>query len=232
VGGWTSGYTCLVVNTGRHLVVVDTGAGALAPSTGQLLKNLQAISIAPGDIDTVILTHGHPDHIGGVTDDRGQIIFRKARHFMWKAEWDFWTSSQAEATLDEHSRAVLVGVAQKNLLPVRMQLEVLSGEEEIVPGTKAMAASGNTPGQMVLEITSGDQTMLYVSDVVLHPVHLEQPEWHAAVDLIPGEIVTTRRRLLEKAASERLLVHAFHFPFPALGRVVTRGDAWKWEAVE
>jgi glyoxylase-like metal-dependent hydrolase (beta-lactamase superfamily II) len=82
---------------------------------------------------------------------------------------------------------------------------------------------------MALEITSDGETLLYTSDVFLHPIHLEQPGWCAAVDLIPSEVVATRRRLLERAASDRSLVFAFHLPFPALGRVVTKGDAWSWE---
>jgi glyoxylase-like metal-dependent hydrolase (beta-lactamase superfamily II) len=226
---WTSGYTCLVVNTGKHLVLVDTGAGALGPNTGKLIKNLQSVSIAPGDIDTVILTHGHPDHIGGVTDEHGRTVSNNARYFMWKTEWDFWTSGQAEATLGEHSRAILVGTARKNLPPIQKQVELVADEAEIVPGIRAIAASGHTPGQMALEITSEGETLLYTSDVFLHPIHLEQPRWCAAVDLIPGEVVATRQRLLKKAASDKALVLAFHLPFPALGRVVTKGDAWSWQ---
>jgi glyoxylase-like metal-dependent hydrolase (beta-lactamase superfamily II) len=228
---WTSSYTCLVVNTGKHLVLVDTGAGALGPNTGKLIKNLQSVSIAPGDIDTVILTHGHPDHIGGVTDEHGRTVSNNARYFMWKTEWDFWTSSQAEATLDEHSRAMLVGIARKNLPPIEKQVELVAGESEIVPGIRAIAAAGHTPGQMALEITSGAETLLCLSDVVLHPIHLEHPGWCAAVDVIPGEVVATRHRLLKKAASDKALVMAFHLPFPALGRVVTKGDAWSWQPV-
>jgi glyoxylase-like metal-dependent hydrolase (beta-lactamase superfamily II) len=148
---------------------------------------------------------------------------------MSRVEWDFWTSGQAEATLDEHSRAMLVGIARKNLPPIQTQVEPVTGESEIVPGIRALAASGHTPGQMALEITSGEETLLYLSDVFLHPVHLEHPEWCAAVDLIPGEVVATRHRLLAKAASDRALVLAFHLPFPALGRVVTKGDAWSWQ---
>jgi glyoxylase-like metal-dependent hydrolase (beta-lactamase superfamily II) len=227
--GWTSGYTCLVVNTGKHLVLVDTGAGALGPDTGKLIKNLQSVSIAPGDIDTVILTHGHPDHIGGVTDEHGRIVYNNARYFMGKTEWDFWTSGQAEATLDEHSRAILAGIAQRNLPPIQKQVELIAGEWEIVPGIRAVAAPGHTPGQMALEIRSGGETLLYMSDVFLHPIHLEHPGWCAAVDLVPGEVVATRKRLLEKAVSDRALVFAFHLPFPALGRVVIKGSAWSWQ---
>ncbi|MFQ6115833.1 MAG: MBL fold metallo-hydrolase [bacterium] len=86
---WVSPYTCLLINTGRYQVLVDTGAGGLVPSTGNLLQNLRMEGIDPEDIDTVIITHGHPDHIGGNTDSEGKPAFPSARYVMWKHEWDF-----------------------------------------------------------------------------------------------------------------------------------------------
>ena len=81
---WVSPYICLVVNTGEHRVLVDTGAGGLEPSTGKLIQNLKAVGIAPEDIDTVIITHAHPDHIGGITDIEGRLAFPNAKYVMWQ----------------------------------------------------------------------------------------------------------------------------------------------------
>lgn len=228
---WTSPYICLVVNTGKHRVLVDTGAGGLAPSTGKLLRNLQAAGITPEDIDTVILTHGHPDHIGGNTDDKGRLAFPDARYVMWKEEWDFWTSGQAEAKLDEHVREVLLKFARRNLPPIQGQLELVDHETEIVPGIRALAAPGHTPGHMALAISSKGKQLLCISDVVLHPIHLEQPEWHAAVDFAPEQVVATRRKLLKRAATEKALVIAFHFPFPGLGHVSQKEATWQWQPI-
>ena len=229
---WVSPYICLVVNTGEQWVLVDTGAGGLAPTTGRLLQNLQAEGIAPGDIGTVVLTHGHPDHIGGNTDAQGKLAFPNARYAMWKEEWDFWTSGQAEATLDEHVKEVLMGFARKNLPPIESRLELVDHEKDIVPGIRGVAAPGHTPGHMALVISWGDERLLCISDAVLHPIHLEQPEWHAVVDFAPDEVVATRRQLLNRAATEKALVLAFHFPFPGLGHVVQRGEAWQWQPIE
>ena len=229
---WTSPYICLVVNTGDHLVLADTGAGDLAPTTGRLLQNLEAEGIAPEDIDTVILTHGHPDHIGGNTDAEGKPAFPNARHIIWKDEWDFWTSEQAEQRLDEHLREVLVKFARDNLPPIQGQVDLFDRETEIVPGIRAVAAPGHTPGHMALEISSEGEQLLCISDVALHPIHLEQPDWYAVVDFAPEQVVATRRRLLGMAAARKALVLAFHFPFPGLGRIVQKGEGWQWQPVE
>jgi glyoxylase-like metal-dependent hydrolase (beta-lactamase superfamily II) len=230
-GEWTSPFICLVVNTGDHLVLVDTGAGVLAPTTGRLLQNLKAEGIAPEEIDTVILTHGHPDHIGGNTDAQGKPAFPNARYVMWKDEWDFWTSEQAEQRLDEHIRELLLKFARENLPPIQGQVDLFDRETEIVPGIRAVAAPGHTPGHMALEISSEGEKLLCISDAVLHPIHLEQPQWHAAVDFDPKQVVATRRRLLDRAASGKALVLAFHFPFPGLGRAVQKGEGWQWQPI-
>ncbi len=228
---WMSPYICLVVNTGKNLVLVDTGADGLGPDTGKLLQHLKAEGISPEDIDTVILTHGHPDHLGGNTDAEGKSVFANARYIISRDEWDFWMSGQAELKLDEHSREILVGYARKNLPPIQNQLDLVDYEMEILPGIQTIAAPGHTPGHMALTISSEGEQLLYLSDTVLHPIHLEQPDWHAAVDLDPGQVEATRRRILDKAATEKALVIAFHFPFPGLGHVIPKGDAWQWQPI-
>jgi len=228
---WVSPYICLIVNTGKHRVLVDTGAYGLDPSTGRLLQNLQAQGIGPRDIDTVILTHAHPDHTGGNINAEGKLTFPKAHYVMWKDEWNFWTSEQAESKLGEHGAALLV-FAQKNLPPIEPQLDLIEQEAEILPGIRAVATPGHTPGHMAVSISSKGEQLLCMSDAVLHPIQLEQPEWCAMVDFAPDQVISTRRRILSKAAVEKTLVLAFHFPFPGLGHVIQKGRRWRWQPIE
>ena len=226
-----SPYTCLVIKTGEHTVLVDTGADGLAPTTGDLLKNLKAEGITPEEIMTVVLTHAHPDHIGGVLDTRGKPAFANARYVMSKTEWDFWTSKpDLRATgMDDHMKELLIHCALKNLPPLKPQIELLEAEKEIAPGIHAISAAGHTPGHIALVVSSANEQLLHIADAALHPIHLEHPAWRNVFDLSEDGAVMTRQRLLDRAAADNVNVLAYHFPFPGLGRVTSRGNAWRWE---
>jgi len=229
-----SPYLSLLINTGQHRALVDTGAGRLEPTTGKLIPNLKAEGIAPEDIDTVILTHGHPDHVGGNFDSEAKPAFPNARYIMWKDEWDFWTLEPdlAELEVDEHIKKLLITFAHNNLPPIRDQLDLVNHETEIIPRIRVVAAPSHTPGHIAVAITSNGEELLRISDAAIHPIHLEQPDWYAAVDLAPEQTVTTRQRLLKRAATKKALVFAFHFHFPGLGHVVGRGEGWQWKPIE
>jgi glyoxylase-like metal-dependent hydrolase (beta-lactamase superfamily II) len=134
--------------------------------------------------------------------------------------------------VDEHLKQLVLACAQKNLPAVQGQLDLVDHETEIIPGIHAVAAPGHTPGHMAVAISSGGETLIYSADAAIHPIHVECPGWCAIVDFSPEQAVTTRHRLLDRAARENALVLAFHFPFPGLGHVIQKGKAWQWQAIE
>lgn len=233
---YVSPYPSVLIETGDHTVLIDTGAGGLAPTTGNLRSNLREIGITPTDVDTVVLTHGHPDHIGGCVDDEGKPAFPDAHYVMADTERDFWLSDPdlSRLTVGEELKRLLRNIPQQTLPPVEEQLELVDAdtETEIVPGIRLLPAPGHTPGHMAVSIASRDDCLLHVVDTVLHPIHLAHPEWYAATDHDPDQLVTTRNRLLESAATEQTLVCAYHFPAPGLGHVIPADGAWGWQPIE
>lgn len=220
-------YTCLVVNTGRNLVLVDTGAGDFAPTTGHLQEGLREIGIAAEDVDTVLITHAHPDHIGGNLDAAGKPAFPRARWWMAKSEWEFWTAAETQAQLPFFAPFV-----QKNLPPIGDRISLIDREGEIVPGIAALSALGHTPGHIGVAVEAGGEKLVYISDLVLTPVHLEHLDWQSIYDLDRAETVAATRQILGRAVAENWLIQAMHFPFPGLGHVAPKGDGWQWQPIE
>lgn len=228
---WLSPLPCLVIKTSKHIVLVDTGLGHVdfGPHAGTLLENLQSVGIMPDDIDTVILTHAHGDHVGGNTDLDGHAAFPQAQYFMRKEEWDFWTS---ETTLSHPNYNWMTPFVQKNLLPIKSRIHLIEQDLEILPGIQSLFAPGHTPGNMALAVSSGGEQLLCLGDIITHPIHLEQPDWHIAPDCDPRLSVLTRLQFLKRAADSHALIFAFHMDFPGLGYAYAQNEAWHWQPIQ
>jgi glyoxylase-like metal-dependent hydrolase (beta-lactamase superfamily II) len=225
---WTP-YTYLFVNTGKHRVLVDMGAGSLLETTGRLLPNMEAAGIEPAAIDSVVITHAHPDHIGGMLDSSQNLVYANARYFIWEEEWQFWFSESAAEKANEW----FATFAREHLQPVTDRVTLVSDESDILPGVRVLAAPGHTPGHMVVSFSSADEQLLYLGDTVLHPLHLEHPHWLPVYDILPEKAVASKRRILDYAADQRAWVIGQHFPpFPSLGHIVRQGAAWRWQPVQ
>lgn len=239
----TTPYTCLFVDTGQHRVLIDTGAGdlgAAAPKmfpsvdhattvTGKLLGHLEAAGIEPATVDTVIITHAHPDHVGGSLDEGGALVFGNARYVVPRDEWAFWMSEAATRL----APALMVDIARRNLEAMRDRLILVDDGAEVVPGIRVIASPGHTPGHVALSITSDSEQLLHISDVVLYPLHLEHPEWVPVFDILPEEAEASKHRIFNRAAEQQVLVFAHHFPpFPNLGHMRKHGAGWEWQPIQ
>jgi glyoxylase-like metal-dependent hydrolase (beta-lactamase superfamily II) len=235
-------YTCLYIDTGEHRVLVDTGAGDLGAHaaqvfpgldhstsvTGLLLENLRGSGVEPSEIDTVVITHAHPDHVGGTLNETGGLVFPNARYYISGEEWEFWISDAATAK----APAIMVETARRNLGPLKERISLIEGEVEIVPGVRAIATFGHTPGHIALSIASDGERLLHISDAVLYPLHLEHPEWTPVFDILPEQASASKRRIFDLAAEGDALVFAHHFPpFPSLGRVRKQEQGWRWQPI-
>lgn len=227
-----SPYTCLLVETGSRVVLVDTGAGEYSRTTGAIQARLEVAGIRPRDVDTVILTHAHPDHIGGALDMFGRPAFPNARYVLSEIEWEFWTGARidlANLRLPDDARAGIQSMARRCLGPLRHQIEPIDRETEVVPGVTAIPAPGHTPGHLAVLISSEGQSLLNLGDAAVHPLHLEQPGWHNGFDLHAECAVATRRCLVERAVASDMHLMAFHFPFPSIGKVAVHPEGgWQW----
>jgi glyoxylase-like metal-dependent hydrolase (beta-lactamase superfamily II) len=219
----------LMVNTGDKLVLIDVGSRGKfrPPNTGFLLDNLRAAGVMPEDVDVVVITHGHGDHLWGVTSADGQITFPNAEHVFSETEWNFWM--QPNHPLASGGWARTYNENMKAVAPIKDRVRTVKADQEVVTGIQAIALPGHTPGQIGLQITSGQETLIVTADAVLNrTISFDHPEWEFAYDLDPQQGVTTRRSLLDRAATDRTLLSTFHLPFPGIGHVTRSGASYRW----
>jgi glyoxylase-like metal-dependent hydrolase (beta-lactamase superfamily II) len=210
-------FKIMIVNTGSDLVVFDTGLGPGSGVGGQLLPALERVGIAPGDVTTVVLSHWHPDHLGGAAVD-GAPAFPSARYLISQTEFDLLQSDEQNGGFQ---------TALGNLQPI-MDADLLgfyNDGDTIVDGIEAVAAPGHTPGHHAFLISSDGAALLNTVDAIIHPVvSTQQTGWYFGFDADPEQAVETRRALLDRIASEDLLMFGYHFPFPGIGVVAAMDE--------
>lgn len=221
-------FTALLVNTGTKLVLIDTGtAGQITDSAGALLDNLAVAGVTPAQIDVILISHFHPDHIDGIKDKDGNKIFPNAEIAVPAGEWDYWMN---DANMSGVSKTV-----HRYFLNARRIFSDLAGEvrrftpgTQVAPGITAVAAFGHTPGHVAFAVSSGNDSMLVLSDSARNPwLFVRHPDWQPLFDMDGPLAVATRRHLLDRAAADRMLVHGYHFPFPATGHIAKTASGYE-----
>jgi glyoxylase-like metal-dependent hydrolase (beta-lactamase superfamily II) len=221
----TFSYNCLFVDTEKQRILVDVGIGR--EQEGKLLSHLEAEKIAPESITQVIITHGHADHIGGLTDAQGNLVFKNAEYWIWHDEWKFWNDERNLKDLPPHA----VAAVQKNFPAIANKINLVDREHEFLPGVSVIHVPGHTAGMMALQFESHGKKLLAVADSFHRPFQIGHLTWNVSFDRIPEEAPKSRQKLLKLAVADHALVLPYHFPHPGLGRVKAQGKSWEWEPI-
>jgi glyoxylase-like metal-dependent hydrolase (beta-lactamase superfamily II) len=222
-------FTALAVNTGDKVVLFDAGNGGGGGPVGNLAKNLAAAGIQPGDVDVHAFSHFHGDHIGGVRGADGKLVFANAEITVPEAEWAFWMDDAKMNSAPEGMKGNFA-LVRKQFGDVASKVRRVGWEKEVMPGITAIQADGHTPGHTAYLISSGNQQMLFVADITNHPgIFARRPEWQAIFDVDPQQAIATRKRLLDRAAADKIRLSFYHAPFPATGFVVKDGAGYDFQ---
>ena len=217
-----------IVNTGDKLILFDTGMGTakpFGPTTGRQQKSMAEAGIKPSDIDAVVLSHAHIDHIGGIVGADDKPLFPNAQYYIAQSDFDFWTD---ESKLGGDLKA-FVAHARKNLLPVRDRLVFFKDGQEFLPGIQALAAPGHTVGHTIFMVTSNGKSFAFLGDLTHHPILLlEKPRMQFSYDTDPKQAAESRVRLLDMIATNKIPVMSYHFAWPGFGHIAKTGEGFHY----
>ena len=225
-------YQPVLLDDGGETVLVDAGTGPelaawLEEPVGKARAALEAHGVRTSDVDVVVISHAHPDHIGGLTestDDAGGSpapVFANARHVIARTEWEYWHSKELSGPSADMAP---ISLPRLDALDAAGLLELVEDDAEVRPGIRTLATPGHTPGHTSVLVSSGVDTALIAGDAIMTEWSFARPDWFAEPEVDPKAAVATRTAVLERAVAEDLVVTAYHVP--GIGRVRRVGNAF------
>jgi glyoxylase-like metal-dependent hydrolase (beta-lactamase superfamily II) len=231
------GMNILIVKKGKDVILIDTGAGhGFGPDSGWLPASLKDAGIHVNDVTQIVITHAHPDHIGGLFSQDNRLVFPNAQVYMSQTEHQFWMSagksdfSRSRFSNKELLARILVST-KSTLAALKDRLHLFDHREELFGCIRLQLAAGHTPGHTLVRIFSGKEEILHIADLLHSDVLLfPHPEWGFDGDTDFEMAAATRKKVMEALAADRTTVFSYHLPWPGIGHIRKKADAYEWVA--
>jgi glyoxylase-like metal-dependent hydrolase (beta-lactamase superfamily II) len=223
-------FTPLLVDVGGQRVLFDVGNGEFGAATaGKLLENMAKAGISPDSITAIVFSHFHGDHINGLRNKAGQIVFPKAKLYVPAPEWDWWMDDARMNAMPEAARGNFAAV-RRVFGPIAAQLVRFQPGQEVLPGVRSLAAHGHTAGHTAFLIEGGSQKLLYWADTTnVAALFVRNPDWAVMFDADAEAARQVRRRLADMAIQDGLLVAGYHLNGSAIGTLSVRGKGYEFK---
>ncbi|MFC4994246.1 MBL fold metallo-hydrolase [Rubritalea tangerina] len=230
-GTLPSPISAFLLTSAKHNILIDSGFGALdmfGPGFGNVLNGLYAAGLTPEKIDKVIITHAHPDHIGGMLSKDGNVVFPNAELIIAEKEAQFWNSKAMMEKAPDSAKGVFQ-LAQKVLGTYKNQMNQVASGKEVAPGIQLDLSPGHTPGHSILTIDGGDKPLKMIADTLHNcELHTALPDIAFAFDLDPKQAVAARIKLFDQLSADKALVLGSHVHFPGYGRILKVNNAYRF----
>jgi len=220
------GFVTTLIKTKDKLIAFDPGFGENSPmpSAGFFNNSLAQAGHKVSDIDMVVISHSHPDHIGNLMTG-GEPTFPNAEIVYGRSEFDYWNRGEKISDMRKPTLAMF----QKVAVPLADKMRFIEPDESIVPGLTAINAFGHSAGHLAFHFEQGNRRLMMLNDTVAHcAASFARPDWHFSMDDDPEAAAITRKRLLDMVATDKTPIIGFHMPFPAIGHVDKAGDGYAY----